>query len=61
VNVRRRDLNRANDSHFLLRDNGLVPFGWTPIQTLKVYAHALPADDQRAADTWDGVLDGPVQ
>ena len=29
--------------------------------TARVYAHALPADDQRAADLWDTVIDGPVQ
>jgi integrase len=29
--------------------------------TARVYAHALPADDQRVADLWDTVIDGPVQ
>jgi integrase len=29
--------------------------------TARVYSHALPADDQRSADTWDSIIDGPVQ
>jgi integrase len=29
--------------------------------TARIYSHALPADDQRAADVWDRVIDGPVQ
>jgi len=29
--------------------------------TARVYSHALPADDQRAADTWDAIIKGPVQ
>jgi len=28
--------------------------------TARIYAHALPSDDQRAADEWDSVV-GPVQ
>jgi integrase len=32
-----------------------------PAMTVRIYSHALPADDQRAADTWDGIIDGPVQ
>jgi integrase len=32
-----------------------------PNVTARVYSHALPADDQRAADTWDEIVDGPVQ
>jgi integrase len=28
--------------------------------TARVYAHALPADDQRAADLWDSVIGKPV-
>ena len=27
--------------------------------TARIYAHALPADDQRAADTWDAIINGP--
>ena len=29
--------------------------------TAKVYSHALPADDQRAADAWESVLSGKIQ
>jgi integrase len=29
--------------------------------TARIYSHALPADDQRAADTWDAIIDGPLQ
>jgi len=29
--------------------------------TARIYSHALPADDQRAADTWDTIVNGPVQ
>jgi integrase len=29
--------------------------------TARIYSHALPADDQRAADAWDEVVDGRVQ
>jgi integrase len=29
--------------------------------TARIYAHALPADDQRSADTWDAIIGGPVQ
>jgi integrase len=29
--------------------------------TARIYSHALPADDQRAADVWDTIIDGPVQ
>jgi integrase len=29
--------------------------------TARVYLHALPADDQRAADVWDAIIKGPVQ
>ncbi|HXS94617.1 MAG TPA: tyrosine-type recombinase/integrase [Candidatus Limnocylindrales bacterium] len=29
--------------------------------TARVYSHALPADDQRAADTWDAIIKGSVQ
>lgn len=29
--------------------------------TARVYSHALPADDQRAADVWDSIVDGKVQ
>ena len=29
--------------------------------TARVYSHAMPADDQRAADVWDNLIDGPVQ
>jgi len=32
-----------------------------PNVTARVYSHALPADDQRAADVWDTIIDGPVQ
>jgi hypothetical protein len=32
-----------------------------PNVTARLYAHALPGDDQRAADTWDTIIDGPVQ
>jgi len=28
--------------------------------TARIYSHALPADDQRAADTWDAILRGLV-
>jgi integrase len=29
--------------------------------TARIYSHALPGDDQRAADTWDAIIEGPVQ
>jgi integrase len=29
--------------------------------TARVYSHALPADDQRSADTWDAIIKGLVQ
>lgn len=29
--------------------------------TAKIYSHALPDDDRRAAETWDTVIAGPVQ
>jgi integrase len=29
--------------------------------TARVYSHALPADDQRAADVWDGIVNDAVQ
>jgi integrase len=29
-----------------------------PSITNRIYAHALPADDQRAAEEWEGLLDG---
>ena len=29
--------------------------------TARIYSHALPADDKRAADTWDTIIDGTVQ
>ena len=29
--------------------------------TARVYSHALPADDQRAADVWDSIIDAKVQ
>jgi integrase len=32
-----------------------------PNITARIYSHALPADDQRAADVWDNVIAGPVQ
>jgi integrase len=32
-----------------------------PNVTARIYSHALPTDDQRAADTWDTIIDGPVQ
>lgn len=32
-----------------------------PNVTLKIYSHMLPADDQRAADEWDGLINGPIQ
>lgn len=32
-----------------------------PNVTARIYAHALPADDQRSADTWDAIINGPVQ
>jgi integrase len=28
--------------------------------TARIYAHALPSDDQRAADEWDAII-GPIQ
>jgi integrase len=31
-----------------------------PNVTARIYAHALPADDQRAADVWDAVIDEPA-
>lgn len=31
-----------------------------PSITQKIYSHALPADDKRAADEWDQIV-GPVQ
>jgi integrase len=32
-----------------------------PNVTARIYSHALPADDQRAADTWETIVEGPVQ
>ena len=32
-----------------------------PNVTARIYSHALPNDDQRAADTWEAVINGPVQ
>lgn len=32
-----------------------------PNVTARIYSHALPADDQRAADVWDTVIDGKIQ
>jgi integrase len=32
-----------------------------PSITNRIYAHALPDDDTRAANEWDGLIDGPVQ
>jgi integrase len=29
--------------------------------TAQIYARALPADDQRSADTWDAIIKGRVQ
>ena len=29
--------------------------------TARIYSHALPEDDQRAADTWETVVHGPIQ
>ena len=29
--------------------------------TLRIYAHMLPSDDARAADTWEKIVSGPVQ
>jgi integrase len=29
--------------------------------TARIYSHALPDDDTRAADTWDTIVKGPVQ
>jgi integrase len=29
--------------------------------TARVYSHALPADDKRAADVWDTIIDAPLQ
>jgi integrase len=29
--------------------------------TARIYAHALPADDQRSADAWDAIIKGPLQ
>jgi len=29
--------------------------------TARVYSHALPADDQRAADIWDSIVGTKVQ
>jgi integrase len=29
--------------------------------TARIYSHALPADDQRAADVWDALIDEPLQ
>ncbi len=29
--------------------------------TARIYSHAIPDDDRRAADTWDAVIRGPVQ
>ncbi|MEK7750725.1 MAG: tyrosine-type recombinase/integrase, partial [Acidobacteriota bacterium] len=29
--------------------------------TTRVYSHALPADDQRAADVWDSIVGAKVQ
>ena len=32
-----------------------------PNVTARIYSHALPADDQRAADVWDNLIDEKVQ
>ncbi len=32
-----------------------------PNVTGRIYSHALPPDDKRAADAWDSIIDGPVQ
>jgi hypothetical protein len=32
-----------------------------PNVTAQIYSHALPADDERSADTWDAIIKGPVQ
>ena len=32
-----------------------------PNVTARIYSHALPADDQRAADVWDAIVDAKVQ
>jgi len=32
-----------------------------PNVTSRIYSQARPEDDRRAADTWDDVIDGPVQ
>jgi len=29
--------------------------------TARIYCHALPDDDRRAADTWDVLVTGPIQ
>jgi hypothetical protein len=29
--------------------------------TARVYSHALPADDDRAADAWDSLVKGSIQ
>ena len=29
--------------------------------TAKIYSHALPEDDARAADAWENVVRGPIQ
>ena len=29
--------------------------------TLKIYSHALPDDDVRAADMWESIVHGPIQ
>lgn len=29
--------------------------------TNRIYAHAIPEDDSRAADEWDALIDGQVQ
>ena len=32
-----------------------------PNITARIYSHALPDDDQRAVDMWEGVIKGTVQ
>ena len=29
--------------------------------TVRIYSHALPADDQRAADVWDSIVGATIQ
>jgi len=41
------------------------PSGWAARRpdvniTARIYSHALPDDDTRAADTWESMLKGPV-